>query len=116
MQRLLGALARVDLTIKINKHRLAGGNIPDQFIAQHIERHAFGGNHMIRSCVAVAAAVHNGTYPERITKCQDAEADDHRHDRIGAPATSMNCRHRLENVSRRQTQASNRFQFVCEHV
>lgn len=55
---MIGALAGVHAPIEVEQHRFARRHVADALKIQRIQRHAFGGNHVLHAALGLAPAEH----------------------------------------------------------
>ena len=109
-------MAGVDLAVDADEHRLAGGHVRDQREAQRIQRHALGGDHVLRAVVGLATAVDHGADAVGIAEPENAETRDHRHRGVATPAAAVHAGHGAEDVLLVDAQLALDLQLVGEYV
>ncbi|MNZ42049.1 hypothetical protein D3C78_596160 [compost metagenome] len=114
--RILRALAGVQLAFGGDVHRLARRQVADQGEAEHVQRHAFRGDHVLDAFVGVTLAEHDRADAVGIAEADDAVAGDHRHHRVAAAAALMHAGDRGEDVVGGRLQLAAHGQLVGEHV
>ena len=77
-------------------------HITHAFELQDVQRHAFRRDHVVLVSVGLALAEHQRPNAVRIAKRDDAEADNHRDDRVTARAAPVHGLDRVKNVLRRR--------------
>ena len=113
------ANARVHAPVHVYQHRLAGRDIAAQFVAEHIQRGAFRGEHVRVAALPLFYAINQRANAERVAEGEDAGADHQRHRRIRAAAAAVHAADRVENIFGRgaQARAADRgAQFMREHI
>ena len=104
------------LAVVGDEHRLARRDVPDEFEAKNIERHALGRDHVFHTVGVFAASIHQGTNAERVAKADDANTNDHRYRSISTAASRVHTFHRFEDVVWLRFVRANHLQLVGKHV
>lgn len=83
--RVVGALAGKQLALLGDVDRFAWRDITQEFEAQRVQRHAFGGNHVLGTAIAeVTFAEHQRANAIWIAEGHHAVTDNHRHASVRA--------------------------------
>ena len=93
-----------------------GLQVAHPFELQRIERDALRGDHVVLPAVSFTLAQHERPNAVRVAKGDDAEADDHRDDRVTAAAALVHGFDGIENIVRRGLAVHASLQLVREHI
>ncbi len=96
--------------------RFARCKVANQGKAQHVQRYAFRGDHVLDAFVGVTLAEHDRTNGVRVTEADDTVAGDHGHDRITTAAAIVHVGHGREDILFGRLQLATHGQFMGEHV
>ncbi len=110
------ALLRIQATLLVDEDGLAGTHVAEQLEAQHVERDALRGQHVLAAVCAFTRADHERAYAVRIAEAENAMAQDHRHHGVGTPAAPIYRAHRREDVGRRSTRRPEALHLARQHV
>jgi hypothetical protein len=114
--RIRRALTGVQLAVLGDVHRFAGCQVTDQGEAEHVQRYAFGGDHVFHAFVGVTLAEHDRADRMRVTEADDAVAGNHRHHRITAGATLVHVGDGRKHIFLGRLQLATHRQLVGEDV
>ncbi len=115
--RVFRALAGEQLAFFSNIDRFARGNVTQELKAQGIQRHAFGGNHILGTAIAnIAFTQHQRANTVRIAERDHTVADNHRYAGIGTANQTVSGRHGSKNVVGFQRIVTEVIQFAGKDV
>ncbi len=114
--RRIRALAGEELAVSGDVNRFARRQVANQGKAEHVERYAFGGDHVLDAFVGMALTEHDRANRIGVAEADDAVTGDHRHYRVAAAAALVDLAHRGEDVLLGRLQLAAHGKFVGEHV
>ena len=106
----------MDLAPLGDHDRFARHHVAQEFVSQHVERHALGGHHIVDAGFGLALAVDQRPDAVGIAEGDDAVARDHGHGRIGATGPPVHAGHGAEDVLLVDAQLAELLQLVGEDV
>ena len=117
LKAALGALARHEVAVDVDQHRLARRHVAQDLETERIDRDTFGGNQILGPGGRLVAADDQRANPERVAKGQQSVAGDHRNHRVGTPHAAMHAGNRAEDriVVEAETRCGG-LQLVRQHV
>ncbi len=92
------ALMRIEASVFVDEHRLAGPDVAHARKAEHVERDALRGQHVFGPFRRIAFAEHERADAVRIAKAEQAVAHDHRHDGEAAAHAPIDRAHGVEDL------------------
>src|SRR5688572_4239607 len=96
--RGLDALLRVKSALFVDEHGFAGPYVTQQLEAQHVERDALRGKHVLATARAIPAADHQRSYAVRVPETEHAMTENHRDNRVRSAAAPVHRAHDREDV------------------
>ena len=115
--RILGALTGKQLALLGNIDRFTRRHIAQEFEAQGIQRHAFGGHHILGTTIAnITFPQHQRADAVRIAERDHTVTDNHRHAGVGAADLTVGGGNRGKNVIRFQWVMTEVIQLAGEDV